>query len=201
MKVKIYTEKEFERQLRKLSKKYRSMLDDYDAFLTGLEQDPFQGSSLGKGVRKVRMAIASKGKGKSGGARVILTDIVLESLERVCHKSMTHPLLVFIRIISNVLLVYPSKQGHQIGVPVDGNLVRSIAADVILVGFIWNIGSIGWYEFCIFLSLVGSSSHQTRYWLLDIVGCRDTVVDIHDPLGAEACQVAIACGVTSKEII
>lgn len=39
MKVKIYTEKEFERQLRKLSKKYRSMLDDYDAFLTGLEQD------------------------------------------------------------------------------------------------------------------------------------------------------------------
>lgn len=32
MKVKIYTEK-IERQLRKLSKKYRSMLDDYDAFL------------------------------------------------------------------------------------------------------------------------------------------------------------------------
>ena len=69
MKVKIYTEKEFERQLRKLSKKYRSMLDDYDAFLAGLEQDPYQGTSLGKGVRKVRMAIASKGKGKSGGAR------------------------------------------------------------------------------------------------------------------------------------
>ena len=133
--------------------------------------------------------------------KLFLTDIVHESLERVCHKSMTHPLLVFIRIISNVLLVYPSKQGHQIGVPVDGNLVRSIAADVILVGFIWNIGSIGWYEFCIFLSLVGSSSHQTRYWLLDIVGCRDTVVDIHDPLGAEACQVAIACGVATKEII
>mgnify|MGYP003222238691 CR=1 FL=1 len=58
MNVKIYTEKEFERQLRKLSKKYRSMLDDYDAFLTGLEQDPYQGTSLGKGVRKVRMAIA-----------------------------------------------------------------------------------------------------------------------------------------------
>ena len=76
MKVKIYTEKEFERQLRKLSKKYRSMLDDYDAFLTGLEQDPFQGSSLGKGVRKVRMAIASKGKGKmvvQGSSLIIFT--------------------------------------------------------------------------------------------------------------------------------
>ena len=57
MKVKIYTEKEFERQLRKLSKKYRSMLDGYDAFLTGLEQDPFQGTSLGKGVRKVRVVV------------------------------------------------------------------------------------------------------------------------------------------------
>ena len=75
MKVKIYTEKEFERQLRKLSKKYRSMLDDYDAFLTGLEQDPFQGTSLGKGVRKVRMAIASKGKGKSGGARILTLNV------------------------------------------------------------------------------------------------------------------------------
>ena len=75
MKVKIYTEKEFERQLRKLSKKYRSMLDDYDAFLTGLEQDPYQGTSLGKGVRKVRMAIASKGKGKSGGARILTLNV------------------------------------------------------------------------------------------------------------------------------
>ena len=75
MNVKIYTEKEFERQLRKLSKKYRSMLDDYDAFLTGLEQDPFQGTSLGKGVRKVRMAIASKGKGKSGGARILTLNV------------------------------------------------------------------------------------------------------------------------------
>ena len=54
------------------------MLDDYDAFLTGLEQDPFQGTRLGKGVRKVRMAIASKGKGKSGGARVITYNLYQE---------------------------------------------------------------------------------------------------------------------------
>jgi len=36
-----------------------------------LLEDPRQGSSLGKGCYKVRMSIASKGKGKSGGARVI----------------------------------------------------------------------------------------------------------------------------------
>ena len=54
------------------------MLDDYDAFLTGLEQYPYQGTSLGKGVRKVRMAITSKGKGKSGGARVITYNLYQE---------------------------------------------------------------------------------------------------------------------------
>lgn len=36
-----------------------------------LLEDPRQGSSLGKGCYKARMSIASKGKGKSGGARVI----------------------------------------------------------------------------------------------------------------------------------
>ena len=54
------------------------MLDDYDAFLTDLEQNPYQGTSLGKGVRKVRMVIASKGKGKSGGARVITYNLYQE---------------------------------------------------------------------------------------------------------------------------
>lgn len=78
MKVNIYTEKEFERQLRKLSKKYRSIVKDYACFLDDLENNPYQGSSLGKGVRKVRMAIASKGKGKSGGARVITYNIYQE---------------------------------------------------------------------------------------------------------------------------
>lgn len=71
MEVIIYSEDEFKRQLKKLSKKYHSILDDYDRFLTDLENSPFQGSDLGIGVRKVRMAIASKRKGKSGGARVI----------------------------------------------------------------------------------------------------------------------------------
>lgn len=35
------------------------------------------GVDLGKGLRKVRMAIASKGKGKSGGARVITFVVLL----------------------------------------------------------------------------------------------------------------------------
>ena len=46
-------------------------LRELSALGKSLSENPDQGTSLGKGVRKVRMAIVSKGKGKSHGARVI----------------------------------------------------------------------------------------------------------------------------------
>ena len=39
--------------------------------ITELQAEPARGSSLGNGFYKVRLAIASKNSGKSGGARVI----------------------------------------------------------------------------------------------------------------------------------
>ena len=42
-----------------------------------LQKNPYQGVDLGNGLRKVRMSIASKGKGKSGGARVITYTVIL----------------------------------------------------------------------------------------------------------------------------
>ena len=75
MKVEFYVEDEFLTQSKRLSKKYHSLKSDLRLFRKSLEEDPFQGSNLGKGVRKVRMAIASKGKGKSGGARIITYNI------------------------------------------------------------------------------------------------------------------------------
>ena len=39
--------------------------------MSDLETNPTQGDALGKDCYKIRMAISSKGKGKSGGARVI----------------------------------------------------------------------------------------------------------------------------------
>lgn len=61
----------FERELRRLAKKYPSVKSDYYQFLTDLVENPFQGNALGQDCYKVRMAIASKNKGKSGGARII----------------------------------------------------------------------------------------------------------------------------------
>ena len=77
MNVTIHLHDEFKRQFRQLKKKYRSLTDDLENFQLSLKENPFQGDDLGGGVRKIRMAIASKGKGKSGGARVLTLNVLV----------------------------------------------------------------------------------------------------------------------------
>lgn len=61
----------FKRMMKKLYKKYPSLEQDYQKLLQNLKDNPECGVDLGGGLHKIRMSIASKGKGKSGGARVI----------------------------------------------------------------------------------------------------------------------------------
>ena len=77
MNVSITTLDEFERQARRLSKKYKSLKDDLANLQKELLENPFQGDDLGGGVRKIRMAISSKGKDKSGGARVLTLNVLV----------------------------------------------------------------------------------------------------------------------------
>jgi mRNA-degrading endonuclease RelE of RelBE toxin-antitoxin system len=67
----VVTTDRFDKQLKKLLKKYFSLKKDYEDLIDSLEEDPTQGAALGRDCYKVRLAISSKGKGKSGGARVI----------------------------------------------------------------------------------------------------------------------------------
>lgn len=77
----IYTISNFDREVKKLAKKYPSIVTDLKSLLLDLMQNPFQGNALGNDCFKVRMAISSKNKGKSGGARVITCiKIVNESI-------------------------------------------------------------------------------------------------------------------------
>lgn len=76
MNCKITYTPDFARALKKLSKRYRSMKQDYAQLLEDLRQNPFLGTELGHRLRKVRLAITSKGKGKSGGARVITYTVI-----------------------------------------------------------------------------------------------------------------------------
>jgi len=61
-----------------LLKKYRSLLDDLEQFKNELLKNPEMGTDLGNNTRKIRMAVASKNKGKRGGARVITFDVVVD---------------------------------------------------------------------------------------------------------------------------
>ena len=61
----------FDKQARRLAKKYPSLKRDLAGLIEKLTDEPEQGTALGNSFYKIRLAIASKGKGKSGGARVV----------------------------------------------------------------------------------------------------------------------------------
>lgn len=71
MNFEVITTPDFERSFKPLAKRHRSLKADFGNFLKDLKQNPFQGDEITPGIRKIRMAITSKGRGKSGGARVI----------------------------------------------------------------------------------------------------------------------------------
>ena len=62
---------DFLRGAKILKKRYKSFMSDLESFKDSIEENPFQGVEIIPGIRKIRLPISSKGKGKSGGARVI----------------------------------------------------------------------------------------------------------------------------------
>ena len=71
MRYRVFSSTPFEKSLKGLMKKYPSLRKDLLQLIELLKTDPIMGTSIGKDCYKIRMAITSKGKGKSGGARVI----------------------------------------------------------------------------------------------------------------------------------
>jgi hypothetical protein len=71
MKIHFVVTLKFDRSYKKLKKKYASIKSDVEYFKEEFSENPQLGIDLGGGYRKVRMAIQSKNKGKSGGARII----------------------------------------------------------------------------------------------------------------------------------
>lgn len=71
MNCNVYTIPPFDRQLKRLVKKYPSLKAEYANLIEHLEIEPNQGVLLTNNCYKIRLAIKSKGKGKSGGARII----------------------------------------------------------------------------------------------------------------------------------
>ena len=71
MNSEIRTTARFRKEAKRLSKKYPSLKNDLIGLMDELAKNPRSGTPLGKNFYKLRLKITSKGKGKSGGARVI----------------------------------------------------------------------------------------------------------------------------------
>ena len=61
----------FKKEVKRLIKKYHSLTNELDKLIISLSVNPIQGTSIGNNIYKIRLPIASKRAGKSGGARVI----------------------------------------------------------------------------------------------------------------------------------
>jgi mRNA-degrading endonuclease RelE of RelBE toxin-antitoxin system len=61
----------FEKELKRLVKKFPSLKTEYKKLIDNITENPEIGTFIGSNCYKIRLAIVSKGKGKSGGARAI----------------------------------------------------------------------------------------------------------------------------------
>ena len=71
MSYSIIATNQFERELKRLVKKFPTLKNEFLQLIRNIINNPLEGIALGNNCHKIRLAIGSKGKGKSGGARVI----------------------------------------------------------------------------------------------------------------------------------
>ena len=110
--VSVYDD--FAKEAKRLAKKYPSFKQDYKDFLDSIKENPLQGDEITKNIRKIRMAIKSKGKGKSGGARVVTFNVLTNT-----EKGQ----VVF-------LLLYDKEDASTVKVNVVKQLVQDLGFDI-----------------------------------------------------------------------
>ncbi len=71
MSYSIISTSRFEKEIKRLVKKYPFLKSEFAALVNQITEFPETGIFIGNNCYKIRLAISSKGKGKSGGARVI----------------------------------------------------------------------------------------------------------------------------------
>lgn len=105
---------DFAKEAKRLAKKYPSFKKDYKEFLESIKNNPLQGDEITKNIRKIRMAIKAKGKGKSGVARVITFNVFTD---------VENGHVVF-------LLLYDKEDASTVKVNVVKQLVRDMGFDI-----------------------------------------------------------------------
>ncbi len=70
----------FQKELKKLAKRYPSLKSEISVLFKTLKTNPKTGIALGNNCYKIRLSISSKGKGKNGGARIITNFVIADDL-------------------------------------------------------------------------------------------------------------------------
>ena len=112
--ITISVSDDFAKEAKRLAKKYPSFKQDYKDFLDSIKENPLQGDEITKNIRKIRMAIKAKGKGKSGGARVITLNVLTD---------VENGHVVF-------LLLYDKEDASTVKVNVVKQLVQDMGFDI-----------------------------------------------------------------------
>ena len=79
MSFEITVTPDFQRRAKRLLKKYASLKSDLAVLVAQLRENPTIGVSLGANAFKIRLAVKSKGGGKSGGIRIITVVVFLNN--------------------------------------------------------------------------------------------------------------------------
>ena len=80
MSFSVIPSEKFKKEAKRLSKKYPSLKEELAELNITLAKKPDSGTPLGNDTYKIRLAIKSRGKGRSGGGRVI-TYVVKDNKE------------------------------------------------------------------------------------------------------------------------
>lgn len=77
MNYSLQTTDDFDREIKKLSKKFPSLKNDFQNIIDNIEKELALADDLGEGFRKIRINIKSKGKGSSGSGRIITYETII----------------------------------------------------------------------------------------------------------------------------
>ena len=114
MNFEIQTSSYFDAEAKRLAKRHRSFIDDLQDFRDSIVKNPYQGTELSPGIRKVRLTIGSKGRGKSGGARVITFTYLIDEKDGV--------------VI--LLLLYDKADAGSVKMNVDRQSIKDLGLDL-----------------------------------------------------------------------
>lgn len=117
MKSRVIPTENFRRKAKPLLKKHASLMSELEELAEQLFKNPYLGTLIGENIYKIRLAVKSKGRGKSGGMRILT--YVFE-VEMVVEEGDEQDVTVFL------LTIYDKSEQENISDKELRNLIKDL---------------------------------------------------------------------------